>query len=114
MGSVVAYLFLCLVEDIGGQLFKLFSKSSRTSNIVSGLPLEFSTDCGSETTQIYGIVNALRSVLSLQRHISHLHYFRFNVGKCFILTSILQCSLLTVMYAAYITSELSAPGFAYG
>jgi hypothetical protein len=116
MGSVVAYLFLCLVEDIGGQLFKLFplSKSSRTSNIVSGLPLEFSTDCGSETTQIYGIVNALRSVLSLQRHISHLNYFRFNVGKCFILTSILRCSLLTVMYAAYITSELSAPGFAYG
>jgi len=46
MGSVVAYLFLCLVEDIGGQLSKLspLSKSSQMSNLFLGLPLEFSTD----------------------------------------------------------------------
>ena len=36
---------------------------------------DFFLMCGSETTQIYGIVNALRSVLSLQRHISHLQPF---------------------------------------
>lgn len=67
MGSIVAYLFLCLVEEIGG------------------LPLEFSTDCGSETTQIYGIVNALRemfhadidpSVLPAHRYVRSVH----NIG----------------------------------
>jgi hypothetical protein len=63
MGSVVAYIFLCLVEDIGGELFYLSLPFQTYLNwqIFSGLPLEFSTDCGSETTQIYGIVNALRS-----------------------------------------------------
>ena len=30
---------------------------------MSGLPLQFSTDCGSETTQLYGLANALRYVI---------------------------------------------------
>lgn len=29
------------------------------------MPLQFSTDCGSETTQLYGLVNALRYLLQL-------------------------------------------------
>lgn len=44
MGEIIAYLFLCLVEK-----FK-------------GIPLQFSTDCGSETTRLYGLVNALREI----------------------------------------------------
>ncbi|KAF8884385.1 hypothetical protein BD779DRAFT_1741354 [Infundibulicybe gibba] len=30
-------------------------------NIIIGIPLQFSTDCGSETTQLFGLANALRS-----------------------------------------------------
>ncbi|PPQ82661.1 hypothetical protein CVT25_007551 [Psilocybe cyanescens] len=33
----------------------------RTEDIL-GIPLQFSTDCGSETTQLYGLVNALREI----------------------------------------------------
>ncbi|KAJ7145031.1 hypothetical protein C8R46DRAFT_918900 [Mycena filopes] len=41
-GEVVAYLFLCLVEEVGG------------------IPIQTTTDCGSETTLLYGVVNSLR------------------------------------------------------
>ncbi|KAF8811845.1 hypothetical protein BYT27DRAFT_7252443 [Phlegmacium glaucopus] len=44
MGDIIGYLFLCLVERY------------------KGLPLQFTTDCGSETTQLYGLVNALRQI----------------------------------------------------
>ncbi|KAF9451473.1 hypothetical protein P691DRAFT_796776 [Macrolepiota fuliginosa MF-IS2] len=44
MANVVAYLYLCLVEKYGG------------------IPLQFSTDCGSETTLIFGFANALRDI----------------------------------------------------
>ncbi|KAJ7214151.1 hypothetical protein C8J57DRAFT_1601861 [Mycena rebaudengoi] len=42
MGDIIAYMFLCLAEEYGG------------------VPLQTSTDCGSETTTLYGIVNAIR------------------------------------------------------
>ncbi|KAF9523980.1 hypothetical protein CPB83DRAFT_877814 [Crepidotus variabilis] len=42
LGSTVAYLFLSLIEQY------------------KGIPLQFSTDCGSETTMWHGIANALR------------------------------------------------------
>ncbi|KAJ6632401.1 hypothetical protein B0H10DRAFT_2159630 [Mycena sp. CBHHK59/15] len=42
MGDIIGYLFLCLVEEYGG------------------IPLQTTTDCGSETTVLYGIVNTLR------------------------------------------------------
>ncbi|KAK2464499.1 hypothetical protein APHAL10511_003478 [Amanita phalloides] len=42
MGDVVAYLFLETVEKYGG------------------IPLQLTTDCGSETTKAFGIANALR------------------------------------------------------
>jgi len=45
LGVVVAYLALSLIEEMGG------------------IPLQFTTDCGSETTQLYGIMNALREIL---------------------------------------------------
>ena len=33
------------------------------------MPLQSTTDCGLETTQLYGLVNALRFVLSLSIHL---------------------------------------------
>ncbi|KAJ6450144.1 hypothetical protein C8R45DRAFT_1065416 [Mycena sanguinolenta] len=44
MGDIIAYLFLCLAEEFGG------------------VPLHTTTDCGSETTLLYGIVNAIRDM----------------------------------------------------
>ncbi|KAJ7816284.1 hypothetical protein B0H14DRAFT_3744049 [Mycena olivaceomarginata] len=44
MGDIIAYLFLCLAEEYGG------------------VPLQTTTDCGSETTLLYGIVNAIRDM----------------------------------------------------
>ncbi|KAJ7139308.1 hypothetical protein C8R44DRAFT_605998 [Mycena epipterygia] len=43
-GDIIGYLFLCLVEMYGG------------------VPLQKTTDCGSETTLLYGIVNAIRDI----------------------------------------------------
>ncbi|TFY75926.1 hypothetical protein EWM64_g8088 [Hericium alpestre] len=42
LGVIIAYCFLDVVEKF------------------QGLPLQFTTDCGSETTKVYGLVNALR------------------------------------------------------
>jgi len=42
-GSIIGYLYLCAVEKTGG------------------MPLQFTTDCGSETTQAFGFGNALRN-----------------------------------------------------
>lgn len=44
MGIIVGYLFLLTVEKYGG------------------IPLQFTTDCGSETTFLYGLGNALREI----------------------------------------------------
>ncbi|KAJ6515066.1 hypothetical protein C8R47DRAFT_1206416 [Mycena vitilis] len=44
MGDTIGYLFLCLAEEYGG------------------VPLQTTTDCGSETTLLYGIVNAIRDI----------------------------------------------------
>ncbi|KAG1750783.1 hypothetical protein EDB19DRAFT_1893324 [Suillus lakei] len=42
----IAYLYLSLVYEIGG------------------MPLQTTTDCGSETTEVYGFANALREIFS--------------------------------------------------
>ncbi|KAJ6485293.1 hypothetical protein DFH09DRAFT_1265937 [Mycena vulgaris] len=42
IGDIIAYLFLCPAEECGG------------------VPLQTTTDCGSETTLLYGIVKAMR------------------------------------------------------
>ncbi|THU96679.1 hypothetical protein K435DRAFT_858310 [Dendrothele bispora CBS 962.96] len=44
MADIVAYCFLLLVEKYGG------------------IPIQFTTDCGSETTALYGLINALREI----------------------------------------------------
>ncbi|KAJ7200544.1 hypothetical protein GGX14DRAFT_372082 [Mycena pura] len=44
VGKVIAYLWLCLVEKHGG------------------MPLQTTTDCGAETTELYAIVTALRAL----------------------------------------------------
>ncbi|KAF8168900.1 hypothetical protein BJ912DRAFT_862426, partial [Pholiota molesta] len=44
LGTIIAYVYLCLVETYGG------------------MPLQFTTDCGSETTQAFGYGNALREL----------------------------------------------------
>ncbi|KAJ6607858.1 hypothetical protein B0H10DRAFT_2178373 [Mycena sp. CBHHK59/15] len=44
LGEIIGYLYLCLVEEYGG------------------VPLQTTTDCGSETTILFGIVNSLRSI----------------------------------------------------
>ncbi|KAJ7021740.1 hypothetical protein C8F04DRAFT_972311 [Mycena alexandri] len=41
-GEIVCYRFLCLVEELGG------------------MPIQTTTDCGSETTLLFGVVNTLR------------------------------------------------------
>ncbi|KAG6852321.1 hypothetical protein C0991_000860, partial [Blastosporella zonata] len=41
-GNIIAYLYLCNIEKYGG------------------MPIQITTDCGSETTKLFGIVNALR------------------------------------------------------
>lgn len=43
-GTIIGYLFLCCVEKYGG------------------IPLQLTTDCGSETTLTYGLQNALREI----------------------------------------------------
>ncbi|EDR01177.1 uncharacterized protein LACBIDRAFT_333521 [Laccaria bicolor S238N-H82] len=62
--QTVAYLYLSLVAKLGGQIqahslcvqFGLMSKA--------GMPLQSTTDCGSETVMMYGLANALREQFS--------------------------------------------------
>ena len=64
MGNVIAYLWLCAVQKYGGKwifvllvvVFLIFSPDISTT----GTSLQFATDCGSETTVVYGLVNAFR------------------------------------------------------
>ncbi|TFK51655.1 hypothetical protein OE88DRAFT_1628795 [Heliocybe sulcata] len=55
----VAYLYLCLVETYGG------------------IPIQSTTDCGSETTRVYGFANALREAFAPELPISELPAHRF-------------------------------------
>ncbi|OCH84308.1 hypothetical protein OBBRIDRAFT_808335 [Obba rivulosa] len=77
MGEIVAYLFLCLVEEYGG------------------IPLQFSTDCGSETTKLYGLINALRAVFYLDIALDELpaHVFLRSVRNISIERSWLRLRL---------------------
>lgn len=55
----IAYLYLSLVEELGGiyNLIPVFHPIDQT-NI--GMSIQSTTDCGSETTQVYGFASALR------------------------------------------------------
>lgn len=59
MGEIVAYLFLCLVEKFGGKYSNQIFGNDENDTLL-GMPLQSSTDCGSETTILYGLANALR------------------------------------------------------
>jgi hypothetical protein len=59
MGSVVLYLFLCAVEDVGGMSSRYTTEIS-FFNSFAGMPLQITTDCGSETTQLHAMAKALR------------------------------------------------------
>jgi len=57
--SAVAYLYLSTIESIGG------------------MPLQMTTDCGSETTQVFVLTNALREEFALQYSTEALPPHRF-------------------------------------
>ena len=58
IGNIVSYLFLETVTKYKGELFT--SSLPYDIHQFLGLPIQVSTDCGSETTGIYGLANALR------------------------------------------------------
>ena len=64
MGNIVAYLWLCTVEKYGGKCVAVTSFALLTPTpitiTITGMSLQFSTDCGAETTVVYGYVNAFR------------------------------------------------------
>lgn len=45
------------------EVFYCFSGFISCSLVATGVPLQTTTDCGSETTLLYGIVNAIRCVI---------------------------------------------------
>ncbi|KIJ07092.1 hypothetical protein PAXINDRAFT_182558 [Paxillus involutus ATCC 200175] len=57
--SAVAYLYLSTIESVGG------------------MPLQMTTDCGSETTQVFGLTNALREEFAPQYSTEALPPHRF-------------------------------------
>jgi len=56
---VIAYLYLSLIEELGGKYRPKFSLRSLLI-VYAGMPIQTTTDCGSETTRVYGLANALR------------------------------------------------------
>ncbi|KIJ41027.1 hypothetical protein M422DRAFT_172686 [Sphaerobolus stellatus SS14] len=59
LADVVAYVWLTVIEE------------------PRGMPIQSTTDCGSETTQIYGIVNALQELLQLELPLDEIPAHRF-------------------------------------
>ena len=59
-GNIIAYLWLCVVEKYGGERLAFIACYSPSSHISIGIPLQFTTDCGAETTVVYGFVNAFQ------------------------------------------------------
>ena len=70
IGNIISYLFLETVAKYKGEwvtiLYFQHFANLRFPYIHQflGLPIQVSTDCGSETTGIYGLANALRHELS--------------------------------------------------
>jgi hypothetical protein len=62
--DIVAYCYLDVVEKQGGMLL---SGSSMHSTYCPelGIPIQLSTDCGTETTKLFGLVNSLRFISTL-------------------------------------------------
>ena len=61
LGDIVGYLCLLLIVKFGGMpIPPSLLHWAHQFRIISGMPLQFATDCGSEMTQLYGLINALR------------------------------------------------------
>lgn len=59
----VAFLYLSLVKELGGVLYRcVFILTCSGIDINLGMPLQTTTDAGSETTLMFALANALRCV----------------------------------------------------
>ena len=58
----VAFLYLSLVKELRGVLNLVFILAHFCFDIISGMPLQSTTDAGLETTLMFALVNALRYV----------------------------------------------------
>ena len=65
----IAYLYLSLVRDLKGVLhmFLISQQDVDPLYLMIGMPIQSTTDCGSETTLTYALANALRYVAPLQQ-----------------------------------------------
>lgn len=59
-GTTIGYLFLTLVLKYKGTSHLFFFFLLFKHRLPLGLPIQFGSDCGSETTQLFGLVQALR------------------------------------------------------
>jgi len=98
------------VHQFGGSSYECCDDSELKSS--SGMPIQSSTDCGSETTDLYGFANALRYV----QHVDALTYIIHLIRK---LERHLPCILILMssphiaFSGAYTTSPLNEDGFDY-
>lgn len=60
--KAIAYLYLSLIVELEGRLLQLSQLVDVALRLIllPGMPLQSTTDCGSETTLMYGLANALR------------------------------------------------------
>ena len=58
----VAFLYLSLVKELRGVLNLVFILAHFCFDIILGMPLQSTTDAGSETTLMFALANALRYV----------------------------------------------------
>ena len=56
----IGYLFLKLVHEYGGELKLYIAKATSNHDVHTGIPIQMSTDCGSELITVYGFANALQ------------------------------------------------------
>ncbi len=58
----IAFLYLKLVAELLGRYLKKSHFTVYLNSSLLGMPIQSTTDCGSETTLLYGLASALRSV----------------------------------------------------
>ena len=66
----IAYLYLSLVAELGGKSCRGFIRCIVLLMCQVGMPMQSTTDCGSETTLIYGMACSLRYVVMIHPAIS--------------------------------------------
>jgi hypothetical protein len=62
--EVVAYLYLLLIEERNGKTQLNIAMLYPNSQLILGIPIKSTTDCGSETTLQFGFAHALQYVTS--------------------------------------------------